>query len=94
MSSGLIINSVIFIIKDFMIELNAISPYNILNILRYASLIVPYFSFSSCIMGFLQISIENHKYKICDSPDVISIRSGKLLVFFIYYTNPFVSLTF
>lgn len=80
---GLIFNSTAFMIKNVIMELNTINPYNILNILRSTFLMVPYFSFSSCIMGFLQISLENHKHRKCESLDVARVCSGKLLILFL-----------
>lgn len=67
----MILNNVMYFIKEIISEKNDISPFNAWNIIRYISLLIPHFSYSSCIAGFLETSWENKRCKICsNSPNV------------------------
>lgn len=65
---GMFINTGLYILKDLIRENNKTSSFNTLNIIRLIVLIVPHFSYSSCISGFLQITWENNMCKVCKSP--------------------------
>lgn len=63
---GLFINNTMFFLKNTIKVKNEISLFNFWNIFRYITLIIPHFSYSSCIRGFLEITWENNRCKVCD----------------------------
>lgn len=71
------LNSAMFLIKDIIIERNKQSPYNTWNIFRIITLIIPHFSYSACISGFVDISWKNSRCRICKSPNMIEACSSK-----------------
>lgn len=52
------------------------SPLNFWNILKYIALIIPHCSFTSCIEGFLKISWENNRCKVCKAPNMADECEG------------------
>lgn len=77
------INVFLGILKEIIREKNKIDSFNILNIIRLIILIIPHFSFSLCISGFLEITWENNVCKICKSPNMIEECNSK----FLFYVN-------
>uniref|UniRef100_A0A2S2QYG5 ATP-binding cassette sub-family A member 3 n=1 Tax=Sipha flava TaxID=143950 RepID=A0A2S2QYG5_9HEMI len=73
---GMFLNSAMFLVKDIIREKNQINPYNAWNIFRIITLIIPHFSYSACISGFVDISWENNRCKICKSPNMIEACSS------------------
>lgn len=59
---------IMFSFKDIMMNPNQSSSFNFLNICRYIILMIPHFSFLLCIAGFLEITWENNKCEVCNSP--------------------------
>lgn len=57
-----------FLIIELILE-NSISPFNFWNFIRWIILINPYFSYSSCIVGFLKITWTNKICEVCKSLD-------------------------
>ncbi|XP_025190796.1 ATP-binding cassette sub-family A member 3-like isoform X2 [Melanaphis sacchari] len=64
---GIFINITMFILNDFFAQFNQIKFFNILNIIRLIILIVPHFSYSACISGFIKIAWENNMCRVCKS---------------------------
>lgn len=60
-----------FILKDIINIENKTNPFNFWNIFKHITLIIPHFSYSLCIAGFLEITWENHRCEICKSPNMI-----------------------
>lgn len=85
--TGMFINTGLYILKDLIRENNKTSSFNTLNIIRLIVLIVPHFSYSSCISGFLQITWENNMCKVCKSPFMDEKCKGKYLYIFLFYAN-------
>lgn len=56
--------------KNAVIEQSEIDPYHFWNISRHIMLIIPYFSYSSCIAGFIEITWKNKICKICASSTI------------------------
>lgn len=73
--TGLFINNALLVMRDIIRVENKINPYNYWNIFRHIVLIIPHFSYSSCIAKFLQITWENNRCKICKTPDVVEACS-------------------
>ncbi|XP_050548488.1 uncharacterized protein LOC126910146, partial [Daktulosphaira vitifoliae] len=46
------------------------------NIIRYVILLVPHFSYTACIVGFVSISWSNNMCKLCKTPDAHEACSG------------------
>ncbi|XP_060873175.1 phospholipid-transporting ATPase ABCA3-like isoform X2 [Metopolophium dirhodum] len=65
---GIFINTGLYILKDIIRDHNKTSSFNTFNLIRLIVLIIPHFSYSSCISGFLQITWENNMCKVCKSP--------------------------
>lgn len=59
--------------KDIIRVTNKVDPYNSWNIFRYTTLIIPHFSYSASLAGFLQIAWENHRCEVCNSPELAKI---------------------
>lgn len=57
---------------------NELSSFNFWSICRYITLIIPHFSYSACLAGFLEIAWENYRNQICDS-SIKTSNSEKLL---------------
>lgn len=55
---------------------NVENPFNFWNIMKHIILIVPHFSYSSCIAGFIQVAWENNRCKICKSLDMVEACRG------------------
>lgn len=72
----MIVNNVMYFLKPFIIEENKISIFNKWNIFRYVTLLIPHFSYSSCIAGFLEIAWENNRCKICNSRNMEEACNG------------------
>ncbi|KAL5235297.1 hypothetical protein ACI65C_002707 [Semiaphis heraclei] len=70
---GMFISTGLYILKDIIRDHNKTSSFNTLNIIRLIVLIIPHFSYSSCISGFLQIAWENNMCKVCKSPVTIEL---------------------
>ena len=82
--TGMFINTGLFILRDLIRFSNQISSFNTLNIIRLIILIIPHFSYSSCISGFLLITWENNMCKVCKSPYMTDICKSKYLYFLLY----------
>lgn len=75
-----------FCIGFFMLNDVIKDKNNMWNIIRLILLIIPHFSYSMCICGFIQITWENNMCKICKSSDMIEMCAGKYLCF-LFYVN-------
>ncbi|XP_026821418.1 ATP-binding cassette sub-family A member 3-like [Rhopalosiphum maidis] len=64
---GLFISIFFYLLADFIRNINKTSSFNTLNIIRLILLIIPHFSYSSCLVGFLLITWENNMCKVCKS---------------------------
>jgi len=83
--TGMFISTGLYILKDIIRERNTTSSFNTLNIIRLIVLIIPHFSYSSCISGFLQITWENNMCKVCKSPVMIEICKSKYLYIHFFF---------
>ncbi|XP_050431314.1 phospholipid-transporting ATPase ABCA3-like isoform X2 [Adelges cooleyi] len=71
---GLIINNILYLVKAILVKPD--NEVTWFHIVRYIVLLVPHFSYSSCIVGFVTISWENNRCKICKTPDMEEACSG------------------
>lgn len=74
--TGFFVNNTMYVLKPIFYIQNKEDPYNYWNIFRLISLIIPHFSYSSCLAGFLDITWENNRYKVCKSPDMLEALLG------------------
>lgn len=80
--TGTIINNTMFLMKDIIYIDNKTDPYNYWNIARYISLIIPHFSYASCIGGFIEIAWKNNRCKMCKNSDISeACGSSKYLLY-------------
>ncbi|VVC36007.1 ABC transporter-like,P-loop containing nucleoside triphosphate hydrolase,AAA+ ATPase domain,ABC [Cinara cedri] len=70
---GMFINNMLYLMKNLIRQMNQNNPYNFWNIMKHIALIIPHFSYSSCITGFIEIAWHNNKCKVCKSPDMPKI---------------------
>ncbi|CAH1731091.1 unnamed protein product [Aphis gossypii] len=77
-----------FCIGFFMLKEIKEYKNSMLNIIRLILLMIPHFSYSMCICGFIQITWENNMCKICKSSNMIEIcediNSSKPKSYFVF----------
>lgn len=70
--------------KDIMMNPNKSSLFNFLNIGRCILLMIPHNSFALCIVGFLEITWENNKCKVCKSSKMTEERCKYIFLCFYF----------
>jgi len=60
MFTGMFVNIILTLMSNTIREENKINYFNTMNIIRLIILIIPHFSFSLCISGFIIITWENN----------------------------------
>ncbi|VVC36008.1 Hypothetical protein CINCED_3A013120 [Cinara cedri] len=75
---GMIVNNALYFMKDLLIIENLKTPYNFWNILKHIIFIIPYFSYSSSITGFIDISWKNNRFKVCKSSNMEEASHGSV----------------
>ncbi|XP_050530373.1 phospholipid-transporting ATPase ABCA3-like isoform X2 [Daktulosphaira vitifoliae] len=74
---GMIVNSMLLVAKLTGLSETHDSSFSFwYNIIRYVILLVPHFSYTACIVGFVSISWSNNMCKLCKTPDAHEACSG------------------
>lgn len=73
---GMFVNNILYLMKEMIMNNNKITPFNFWNILKHIVFIIPHFSYSSSIAGFINISWKNNRFIVCNSSNMEEASYG------------------